>query len=120
MRLSLVKLMLSQPNFLVMDEPTNHLDLLGKEALEKSLSEYDGTMLFVSHDRYFISKLATAILHIDENGAVYTPMNYHDYIEGNKVVEENQVKVSHQEKKSKPVNLNIGKEIAKLEKKDRG
>ena len=116
-RLSLVKLMLSQPNFLVMDEPTNHLDLLGKEALEKSLSEYDGTMLFVSHDRYFISKLATAILHIDENGAVYTPMNYHDYIEGNKVVEENQVKVSHQEKKSKPVNLNIGKEIAKLEKK---
>lgn len=116
-RLSLVKLMLSQPNFLVMDEPTNHLDLLGKEALEKSLSEYDGTMLFVSHDRYFISKLATAILHIDENGAVYTPMNYHDYIEGNKKEEENTLKDTKQEKKIRPVNLNIGKEIAKLEKK---
>lgn len=116
-RLSLVKLMLSQPNFLVMDEPTNHLDLLGKEALEKSLSEYDGTMLFVSHDRYFISKLATAILHIDENGAVYTPMNYQDYIEGNKKVEENVVKEIRQEKKARPVNVNISKEIAKLEKK---
>ncbi len=117
-RLSLVKLMLSQPNFLVMDEPTNHLDLAGKEALEKSLSDYDGTMLFVSHDRYFISKLATAILHIDENGAVYYPLNYQDYVDRNKVQEEvaAEKKPMHQEKKKRPVNVNIGKEISKLEK----
>ena len=51
---ALVKLMLAQPNFLMLDEPTNHLDLLGKEALEESLENYEGTMLFVSHDRYFI------------------------------------------------------------------
>ena len=80
-RLSFVKLMLSHPNFLLMDEPTNHLDLIGKEALEDSLSGYEGTMLFVSHDRYFISKLATAILVIDNGTATYYPMSYKDYMQ---------------------------------------
>lgn len=69
-RLSLVKLMLSQDNFLILDEPTNHLDIHGKEALEKTLVNYDGTMLFVSHDRYFIEKVATDILLI-QDGKVY-------------------------------------------------
>ncbi len=80
-RLSLVKLALAQPNFLILDEPTNHLDLLGKEALEEALSGYEGTMLFVSHDRYFISKLATAILVIDEGKATYYPLTYTEYVE---------------------------------------
>ncbi|CAM3560191.1 ABC-F family ATP-binding cassette domain-containing protein [Erysipelothrix urinaevulpis] len=69
-RLSLVKLMLKQANFLVLDEPTNHLDIYGKEALEKSLNNYDGSMLFVSHDRYFIEKVATDILLI-KDGKIY-------------------------------------------------
>lgn len=51
---------------MILDEVTNHLDILGKEALEEALNGYDGTMLFVSHDRYFISKIANAILVIDE------------------------------------------------------
>ena len=69
-RLSLVKLMLSQDNFLVLDEPTNHLDLYGREALEQALLNYDGSMLFVSHDRYFVDKIATDLLII-KNGKVY-------------------------------------------------
>lgn len=72
--------MLSQPNFLMMDEPTNHLDLIGKEALEDALCDYEGTMLFVSHDRYFISKLATAVLVIDNGKATYYPMRYQEYM----------------------------------------
>lgn len=83
-RLSLAKLVLAQPNFLILDEPTNHLDLLGKEALEEALSGYEGTMLFVSHDRYFISKLATAILVIEEGKAVYYPLTYSEYAEKTK------------------------------------
>lgn len=117
-RLSLVKLMLKQPNFLIMDEPTNHLDLAGKEALENSLKEYDGTMMFVSHDRYFINKLATAILHIDENGAQFYKMNYQDYLDRNKPKEE--VKLKKKSNEVKPPEekkaINYSKEIRKLEK----
>lgn len=117
-RLSLVKLVLAQPNFLILDEPTNHLDLLGKEALEEALNGYEGTMLFVSHDRYFISKIATAILVIDEGKAEYYPMNYHDYMERKKGGEAIVVKQKEVvEEKIKPVrNLNYRKEVAKLEK----
>jgi ATP-binding cassette subfamily F protein 3 len=79
-RLTLAKLMLKQNNFLVLDEPTNHLDILGKEALEKSLKDYDGTLLFVSHDRYFITNMATSILVIDNNKAVYYPLTYQEYL----------------------------------------
>lgn len=69
-RLSLVKLMLAQDNLLILDEPTNHLDIPGKEALEKALLDYDGTMIFVSHDRYFIEAIATDILYIKEGQLV--------------------------------------------------
>lgn len=116
-RLSFVKLMLSHPNFLIMDEPTNHLDLIGKEALEESLQDYEGTMLFVSHDRYFISKLATAILVIDGEHATYYPMTYNDYMHKN---EQNTVQETPTVKKEtkKPVrNINYAREIKKLEKK---
>lgn len=114
-RLSFVKLMLSHPNFLMMDEPTNHLDLIGKEALEDSLSEYEGTMLFVSHDRYFISKLATAILVIDDGKATYYPLTYNEYMhkEPIQVVSAKEVKVEVKPKRQ----INYGKEISKLEKK---
>ena len=80
-RLSLVKLMLKKANFLILDEPTNHLDILSKEALENALNEYDGTILFVSHDRYFIKKIATSCLVIDKDKVTYYPDGYKDYID---------------------------------------
>ena len=80
-RLSLAKLMMKKANFLILDEPTNHLDIISKEALENALSEYDGTILFVSHDRYFIKKIATSCLVIDEDKVTYYPDGYKDYID---------------------------------------
>lgn len=67
-RISLIKLMLSGSNFLILDEPTNHLDIKSREALEDALSGYDGTMLVVSHDRYFINKLANKIYYMENYG----------------------------------------------------
>ena len=63
-RLTLSKLILMQTNLLVLDEPTNHLDIASREALEEALEDYDGTVVIVSHDRYFIEKLATRIIDI--------------------------------------------------------
>lgn len=65
-RISLAKILLTGPNLLILDEPTNHMDLIGKEVLEKCLESYEGTILFVSHDRYFIQKLADSILYLGE------------------------------------------------------
>lgn len=118
-RLSFVKLVLSHPNFLLMDEPTNHLDLTGKEALEESLSGYEGTMLFVSHDRYFISKIATAILVIDEGCAKYYPMTYSEYVnkDTESTVKKEQVQEVKKEKTQPVRHINYAKEVGKLEKK---
>ncbi|MBQ2583471.1 MAG: ABC-F type ribosomal protection protein [Erysipelotrichaceae bacterium] len=93
-RLSLAKLMLKKANFLILDEPTNHLDIISKEALENALSEYDGTILFVSHDRYFIRKIATSCLVIDKDTVTYYPDGYKDYID---------VKAREEKKEEKPV-----------------
>lgn len=79
-RLTLAKLMLKHDNFLILDEPTNHLDILGKEALEKALKDYDGSILFVSHDRYFISAIATSILEISGGKAEFYAMTYREYM----------------------------------------
>ncbi|MEG2909417.1 MAG: ABC-F type ribosomal protection protein [Erysipelotrichaceae bacterium] len=115
-RLSFVKLMLQRPNFLILDEPTNHLDIAGKEALETSLKDYDGTMLFVSHDRYFISQMATKILVIDENKASFYPLTYQEYMNKDQVVKV-ELKKEETVKKSEYVKpINYQKEINKLEK----
>ena len=81
-RLSLAKLLLQHANLLILDEPTNHLDIPGKEALEEALSGFTGTILFVSHDRYFISRLATSLLVMEEGSAKYVPLTYAEYEEG--------------------------------------
>lgn len=80
-RVSLAKLMLSNANFLILDEPTNHLDITSKEILEQALNHYEGTVLYVSHDRYFINKTATRILELTENGFVSYLGNYDYYLE---------------------------------------
>lgn len=82
-RLALAKLMLEHGNLLLLDEPTNHLDIPTKEALEDALSDYDGTILFVSHDRMFLKKMATRILEISEDSKVYD-LTYDEYIEKKK------------------------------------
>lgn len=80
-RVSLAKLMLSKSNFLILDEPTNHLDITSKEILENALNNYDGTVLYVSHDRYFINKTATRILDLKNKKLVNYIGNYDYYLE---------------------------------------
>ena len=80
-RLALAKLMLEKNNFILLDEPTNHLDIDSKEMLELALENYEGTVLFISHDRYFIDKIATKILEVTENGVDTYLGNYSDYLE---------------------------------------
>lgn len=83
-RISLLSLMLRGDNFLLLDEPTNHLDTSSREQLEQTLREYDGTMLIISHDRYFINKLADRILELNEDGMTEYLGNYDYYIEKSK------------------------------------
>ena len=98
-RIALLKLMLGQFNFLLLDEPTNHLDAFSREELENTLLKYSGTMLIVSHDRYFINKLATSIIELTPNGVNTYLGNYDDYAEKRFVAEE-------KTKKEKPVKVN--------------
>ena len=80
-RVSLAKLMLSEANFLILDEPTNHLDIVSKEILERALNDYTGTVLYVSHDRYFINQTATRILDLVNRTFVNYIGNYDYYLE---------------------------------------
>ena len=80
-RVALLKLMLGKFNFLLLDEPTNHLDAFSREELENTLLDYDGTLLIVSHDRYFINKIATRILELKKDGVDEYIGNYDEYIE---------------------------------------
>lgn len=80
-RLALCKITKRRPNILILDEPTNHLDIIGKESLENMLQAYKGTIICVSHDRYFINKIADKILAFDENGATFYPYGYTEYMQ---------------------------------------
>ena len=80
-RVSLAKLMLSEANFLILDEPTNHLDITSKEILEKAINDYTGTVLYVSHDRYFINQTASRILELTNKSFVNYIGNYDYYLE---------------------------------------
>ena len=128
-RLALLLMMLSKSNFLVLDEPTNHLDINAREALENALSEYDGTLLIVSHDRYFINKLATKIYRLENDGATEYKGNYDYYIsryipkEAETMKKNSDNKISYKEKKEKEALerkrknriIRLEEEIAKLE-----
>ena len=86
-RVSLAKLMLSEANFLILDEPTNHLDITSKEILESAMNQYEGTILFVSHDRYFINKTATRILNLTGTQVINYIGNYDYYLEKKEALE---------------------------------
>ena len=124
-RLSFAKLLLKHSNLLILDEPTNHLDILGKEALEESLKGYTGTILFVSHDRYFIQQLATGLVKFENGKAEFLDMDWNTYEES--VINGNTVKTEKVEEKvkEKPSSKDTRRavspearrrEIAKLEK----
>lgn len=87
-RVSLAKLMLSNANFLILDEPTNHLDIVSKEILENALNSYTGTILYVSHDRYFINTTATRILELNNKKIINYIGNYDYYIEKREILSE--------------------------------
>lgn len=80
-RLALCKILKKKPNLLILDEPTNHMDIVGKEALEQMLKGYQGTLVFVSHDRYFVRQVADKILSFDGGVTTYYPFGYEQYEE---------------------------------------
>lgn len=101
-RVQLVKLILKPVNFLILDEPTNHLDIESREALEKALADYDGTILAVSHDRYFINALAERIVNFENKKLINYPGGYDYFAAKHKVVEE--------KKEEKPKNLDYNEQ----------
>ena len=106
-RLLLAKLSMENNNFLILDEPTNHLDIDSKEVLENALIDFDGTLLFVSHDRYFINRVATHVLELSENGSTLYLGDYDYYVEKKAEVEMTQAEeasTSNQVKEASPVN----------------
>lgn len=106
-RLLLAKLSMENNNFLILDEPTNHLDIDSKEVLENALIDFDGTLIFVSHDRYFINRVATHVLELSENGSTLYLGDYDYYVEKKAEVEAIQTEeasTSNQAKEPSPVN----------------
>ncbi len=111
-RVSLLKLMLKQGNLLLLDEPTNHLDTSSREALEKTLLNYGGTMLIISHDRYFINKLATRVLYMNDDGFTEYLGNYDNYLERIQNVDsEEGVTVTEAENKPKLNDYQLQKQL---------
>ncbi|CAM1666803.1 putative ABC transporter ATP-binding protein YheS [Streptococcus mitis] len=106
-RLLLAKLSMENNNFLILDEPTNHLDIDSKEVLENALIDFDGTLLFVSHDRYFINRVATHVLELSEKGSTLYLGDYDYYVEKKAEVEMTQAEEAstiNQAKEASPVN----------------
>ncbi len=115
-RLTLCKILRRKPNFLILDEPTNHMDIIGKETLEELLSEYEGTLVFVSHDRYFIRKLSTSLLSFENDGVTHYRYGYEQYLKEKQVTTKSPdiIKPYKKEKKSYTT---PGKEKAKRERR---
>ena len=117
-RLGLCKILKHSPNLLLLDEPTNHLDIIGKESLEDLLKSYEGTLLFVSHDRYFINKIADSLLIFEKDKITYFKGTYENYLEQKKLKpEESNIKIENNKKEStiKPKPKNNNALIKKIE-----
>lgn len=115
-RLALGEVVTKNPNFLLLDEPTNHLDILSKERLEAILQDYPGTILFVSHDRYFMNKVADSLLVIKKNKSVYYDLTYEEYLERIKESDEKERKITTKQK-PKVIKKDNTKEVKNLEKR---
>ena len=125
-RLALCKIFKTRPNVLIFDEPTNHMDIIGKETLEQMLSDYEGTVLFVSHDRYFVKRIADELLVLEDGHVEYYSFGYEEYEEKNaernqKYLEEmaftKETAPAAEKKAEKPKNYNPGKEESKRRRK---
>lgn len=119
-RLQLCKILYNKPNFLILDEPTNHMDIVGKEHLEDILTEYTGTVIFVSHDRYFVKKIADELLVFENDGVKYYKYGYDEYeknkLENVPVVLENKKEKKINKEEPEKVNVyNVRKELNKVE-----
>ena len=114
-RLQLAIVVFKKANLLILDEPTNHLDIISKEKLEDVLKSYPGTIIFVSHDRYFVKKIATSILELENNNVKYYAYNYEGYLE-KKRVENSQIKAKKESRDNKKIAANIDIKITKIEK----
>lgn len=113
-RLALCKILKKGPNFLILDEPTNHMDIIGKESLENLLKEYEGTIIFVSHDRFFIKKVSDSILAFENNKVTFYRYGYEEYLEKREtLLEERKNEIS--EKKPLKTYSNPLKEKSRLE-----
>lgn len=114
-RLALCKILKKSPNMLLLDEPTNHLDIIGKENLEDLLCSYEGSLVFVSHDRYFINKVADSLLVFEKDKVIYFRGTYKEYLESR--VEEVSTKTVEKVKKDKVVKeKSLGSKIRTIEK----
>ena len=140
-KLSLLKLILSKSNFLLLDEPTNHLDILSREALERALLDYEGTLLVISHDRYFLNKVINRIFELDDKGLTEYHGNFQYYLQKKnsgeneiiidtagktkteikeerrkqRLIEENKLKIKNEIKKVEETIDNLEKELNNLE-----
>jgi len=110
-RVALAKLMLLKANVLILDEPTNHLDLFSKEVLESALIDYEGTLLFISHDRYFLNKMAERIVELSSSGTNHFLGNYDEYLE-----KKNEIAELTAERQQSLATDKIGKSAAAVEK----
>ncbi|MBQ6841298.1 MAG: ABC-F family ATP-binding cassette domain-containing protein [Bacilli bacterium] len=116
-RLGLCKILRKEPNLLLLDEPTNHLDILGKENLEEILNNYDGSVLLVSHDRYFINRVADSLLIFEEDKVIYFNGKYQEYIDKkSKEVHVIEKKETIKKKKQPQEQRNIKAQIRSVEK----
>lgn len=112
-RLQLCKIFKKQPNLLLLDEPTNHMDIMGKESLEDILKEYKGTLIFVSHDRYLVNKIADCILSFEPEGVVYFNGKYEEY---RRYKENKSNPIVFEQKESNNKNKNVNKYYENKEK----
>ncbi len=112
-RLQLCKILYEKPNFLILDEPTNHLDLVGKEQLESILEGYKGTILFVSHDRYFVKKIASKLIVLEKNQLNIYKNGYEEYLHTKKEKGVENLKEKNRQKKTEKQNKNINFSLLK-------
>ena len=123
-RLALCKIFKTGPNFLILDEPTNHMDIVGKETLESMLKDFKGSVIFVSHDRYFVKKVATRLLEFTQDGVKTYNFGYEEYEEkkagktpATPVIAPKVEERKEEQKASSGSYYNPGKERSKLQKK---